>query len=169
MKIDVTKSAIENLIAQIKSDNPSSTISAAQFTAGVPADVDIGLGRGNTDLIITGVPGAGKSGTKTLSYTRLTVVQGTVAPTTELEVIGNDDEATVVAKLIATMGLVASEVETTNYIAPTDAETDGLITIGGKLGSLLYVTNTFDIVLKLSDISLEDDIPNGVLGGFEPA
>ena len=71
MQIDVSKTPIENLILQIKETNPASTVTAAQFTAGLPVAIDVGLGRGNTDLILTSVPGAGKSGTKTLSYTCL--------------------------------------------------------------------------------------------------
>lgn len=169
MKIDVSKSPLENVVGLVVEVNPGKTLTAAQVTAGAPSVIDTGLGRGNTDLLLTAVVGQGKAGSFTFSYTRLALDKGVAVAPTSVQVVDGDDQAASFAKVITALGLKASDVTSSAYTAPVDTETDGTITVSAVADSLLYVGADLVITLTFADPQLDEEFTVKTANGFEPA
>lgn len=171
MKINVGLSALDNLIAQILEDNVGQTLTASQFTPGAVSVFVEGGNDRNSEITLTAVPGEGYTGSKVFHFTRLALDTGTAVPVTSVEVVALDDQAASLAKVITAMGLVAAEVDASDYTAPVDEDTDGMITLTPKAGSLLYVGAPVIILLTLP-VVVEPDMGTtfgtSELNGFEP-
>lgn len=169
MKINLTKTPLENLVLQIVEDNAGLVLTAAQVTAGVPAD--FGGSPQNTQVTLTAVEGQGYTGTKLIKYSRLSMNSGVAVPVTSVEVLDTDNQAAVETKVAAAMGLLKSELTFASYTAPVDVSTPGGINVNPNIASLLYQGNGVAIALTLPvpvDPDLEDEIVIDELSGFDP-
>lgn len=170
MKINVSISAIANLIAQINADNAGLNLTEAQVTIGAPSARTPDANTNNTTLDLAAVAGQGYSGTKTITYMRLGMDSGVVTPVTGLTVTAANTQAEVLTMAATDMGLVEAELEVTAFTAPVDSSTPGSITIQPKATSLLYVgaAKTLDLVINNTK-PLGTALTNGDLTGFNPA
>lgn len=170
MQIDISKSGLENLVAQVVADNSGLSLTAAQVTAGAPSTFSGGAGDQNTQVTLTAVEGQGYQGSKLVKYTRLGLDSGVAVPVTTLQVLAADNQAAVEAKVAAALGLRASELTFSAYTAAAD-EAPGSITISAVAGSLLYVgaDKVLEITVPDVDPDLGDEITNDELNGFDPA
>lgn len=173
MKINLAKTASENLIALILEANAGKSLAANQFTAAVPSVVYPPVGALNTSIVLSAVVGQGyAAGDATFRYTRLGLnsgVQG--SPVTTLEVLATDDQAASATKVLAAMGILASEVDVTDYTAPADSSTPGYITLTPKATSLLYVGDEviIELTVAASPPTLGETFTVTDLNGFEAA
>jgi hypothetical protein len=172
MKIDVAKTAQENLIALIVAANPGKELAANQFTAAAPVVIPDDAGR-NTTITLSAVVGQGYgAGDATFKYTRLSLAGVNVTPVTSVRVVDGDDEAATLTKVLAATGILASEVDASDYNAPTDDSVPGMITLTPKAGSTLYVGE--EVVIELTwaaeaEPTLGETFTVTDLDGFEPA
>lgn len=170
MKIDITKTPLENLILQIKEDNPAVRMTAADVTHNGPA-IWWGLPPQNTQTVLTAVPGTGYVGTRIVSWTRTDMDSGVAVPVTTLEVLSTDDQAAVETKVATALGLMQSELEFSAYTAAVDDQTPGTITVAPLASSLLYLG-----AAKVVEITVPVDVPEDLetsitqdeLNGFDP-
>jgi len=171
MKINVSLTPVANLLAQINADNVGLNLTEAQVSIGVPSARTPDANLNNTTVVLTAVADQGYSGTKTLTYMRLGLDTGVNPAVTSVQVLPSDDEAGTLAKVVAALGLVASEVTGSAYTAPENENTPGSITLSANAGSLLYVGS--DLVIELTvpdtDVDLDGAITTADLTGFEPA
>lgn len=171
MKINVSISALENLIAQILADNAGQTLTAAQFTAGAPTVYDIPEDDRNTEITLTAVEGQGYTGSVAFHYTRLDLNSGVAVPVTSVQVASGDDMAASLAKAAAAMGLIAEEIDGSDFTAPVDDQTPGSLTLTPKATSLVYVGAPVTIALTVpaeTDPAMGDTFTTTDLNGFEP-
>lgn len=166
MKINVAKTGAENILDLVLDANPGLSLTATQFTLGNPSAF-VGTGGRNTQVTLTAVEGEGKTGSKTIDYTRLNPVTGPNAgqAVTGVEVALDATDVQVKAILVALFGLVAADVTVADLVLPVDVDTDGSITLAAATDSLLYVGST-SVVLKapVEDLSGIE----GQMNGFEP-
>lgn len=169
MKINLARTPVQNILDLVKDANPLLTLTEAQFTLSAPAVVAGTAGR-NTEVTLTAVVGQGKTGTKTVAYTRLDPVTGPNegAATTGVEVAGDATAAAIKAQLVALFGVLADEVDVADLVLPTEG-VDGSINLVADADSLLYV-GTSAVVLKLQaeEQDLGTEITQSDLNGFEP-
>lgn len=170
MKINPARSALQNILDLVKDANPQLSLNESQFTLSAPAVVAGTNGR-NTEVTLTAVAGQGKTGSKTVAYTRLDPVTGPNegAATTGVEVAGDASAAAIKTQLVALFGVVFEEVDVANLVLPTEG-VDGSIDLVADADSLLYVGTT-SVVLKLQaeEQDLGTEIAQSDLNGFEPA
>lgn len=171
MKINVSQSPSANLLAQINADNAGLNLTAGQVTIGVPSVRTPDANPNNTTVVLTAVADQGYSGTKTITYTRLGLDKGVNPAVTSVEVVSSDNESASLAKVVAALGLIASEVTSTNYVAPENENTPGSITLEANVASLVYYGPglTVELTVPDADVSLDAAIATGDLTGFEPA
>jgi len=166
MKINVAQTGAENILALVLDANPGLSLTAAQFTLGNPS-VFVGAGGRNTQVTLTAVEGEGKTGTKTIDYTRLNPVTGPNAAqaVSGVQVALDATDVQIKAQLVALFGAVAADVVVSGLVLPVDADTDGEIVFAAAANSLLYVGQT-TVVLKapVEDLSGIE----GQMNGFEP-
>lgn len=82
----------ENLLALINAANPGANIEQGTVSYGTPeaATAPDAQGERNTKIVLTAVPGEGLSGTKTVYYRRLTLVEAGVSTETTVNTSGFD-------------------------------------------------------------------------------
>lgn len=172
MQINVAKTAQENLIDLIIDANPGKSLAANQFTAAAPVVIPDDAGR-NTTVTLSAVVGQGYgAGDVTFKYTRLPLTSGQATPVTTVTVVEGDDEAASLAKVISALGILASEVDASDYAAPADASTPGMITLTPKATSALYVGDAVVIELDIAgevEPTLAETFTVTDLNGFEAA
>lgn len=170
MQINAAKSAIQNILDLVVDANPSVVITPAQVTIGAPSVVSGTAGR-NTEVTLTAVGGQGKTGSKTVAYTRLNPVTGPNASqaTSGINTAVDATDVQVKSALVALFGLVDAEVEVSALVLPTEG-VPGSITLAAKADSLLYVGET-SVKLVTPDVEedLGEEIVTSDLDGFEPA
>ena len=172
MQINVAKTAQENLIDLIIDANPGKSLAANQFTAAAPSAITP-VGALNTSIVLSAVVGQGYgAGDVTFRYTRLPLSSGQAVPVTSVQVAEGDDQAASLAKVIAALGILASEVDASDYAAPADSDTPGMITLTPKATSVLYVGSADVIELTLpaeAEPTLAETFTVTDLNGFEAA
>lgn len=169
MKINVTKTGLENLVLQVVADNDGLALASTQVTAAAPAVIDEGAL--NTSVLLTAVEGQGFAGTKTVKYTRLGMDSGVAVPVSTLEVQPAAEQAAIEAGVVVALGLVAADVVFSAYTAAAEGA-PGSITVGPAPDSLLYVGEVKAVTLTLPVVAtptLEDEIVVDELSGFTPA
>ncbi|MNQ14300.1 hypothetical protein D3C85_272460 [compost metagenome] len=169
MKINLTKTPLENLVLQIVEDNAGLVLTAAQVTAGAPSV--FGGDPQNTQVTLTAVEGQGFTGTKLVKYVRLDMNSGVAVPVTTLEVLAADNQAAVQTKVAAALGLIETELTFSAYTAAVDDTTPGTITVAATAGGLLYAGAAKTIAITVPavpDPDLEDEIVIDELSGFDP-
>lgn len=170
MKIDVTKSGLENIVLQVVADNPGLSLAANQVTVGFASVT--GGGPRNSQITLTAVEGAGFTGAKTVTYNRRDVRDGTVAPVDTITVSAGDDFAATQVKAAVAMGLVFDEILFHDYGAPASAQSPGTMGVSPKNTSILYAGAGKTMSLVLEDgpaPDLETEVTNDELNGFDPA
>lgn len=165
MKVNAAKTAIQNILDLVNAANTAQVLTSAQVTLGAPS-VQAGTGGRNTALTLTAI--ADFTGTQTFAYTRQSLATGAVASTApaKVDTLVDDDQAESVAKVVAALGLVAGEFVASAFSAPTDAVTDGSVTLTALSTSLLY-TGVRVVTLSLADTSLATATPVTDLDGFD--
>lgn len=170
MKINLARTGLQNILDLVKDANPLLTLAEAQFTLSAPVAAAGANGR-NTEITLTAVAGQGKTGSKTVSYTRLDPVTGPNegAATTGVEVAADATAEAIKTQLVALFGILAAEVDVTSLVLPTEG-VDGSIEIVADADSVFYVGST-TVVLKLQaeEQDLGTEIAQADLNGFEPA
>jgi hypothetical protein len=136
MKIDITKTALENIVLQVIEDNPGLTLSASQVTA---SDLAVFGGVQNTQVTLTAIPGQGFSGTDVVYYDRMGINDGIGPDVTSVEVLLTDDQTAVEVKVAAAMGLRFDELAFSDYTPAVNASTPGVIGVSPKPTSMLYM------------------------------
>lgn len=135
MKIDITKTALENIVLQVIEDNPGLVLSASQVTA---SGLAVFAGVQNTQVTLTAIPGQGFSGTDVVYYDRMGINDGVGPDVTSVEVLVTDDQATVETKVAAAMGLRLEELVFSEWTPPVNASTPGQLGVSPKPTSMLY-------------------------------
>lgn len=182
MLINTSKTAIENLIDLIVNDNPSlaSANLGAKVTIGAPSEFI--QGALNTQVLLTAIPNAGFSGTKTVKYTRLGMSSGVASVPSAISINPADTQAQIKTKIAAALGLIEAEIDFVYEGQPQDDDTNPidipvneddtsvLVSVQPKAGSLLYVGAALQIQLTVpdADIPLGDAITVDELSGFDP-
>lgn len=182
MKINVAKSAIQNLVDLINSTNSATSLNltTSQVTFGNPAARTPDADPSNTSVSVSPVNGQGiGAGDITITYTRLALNQGVTGgasgSTLDFTVEGND--ATASASLLATvadhLGLVPGQFQIDSS-TPLSGVTQG----GGAVGilltpvanSLLYAGNvTIQVEWPAATPTLDSLVVNKQQSGFEAA
>lgn len=165
MHIDISKSALENLILQLVVDNGVLDIAPDQLTVGPPETFVDPVADRNTTLLLTAVPDQGWIGFKRVYYTRLGLDSGTVVPVTALSIVGNNTQSAVKARVARAMGLVADELEVVSFVRPL-VSTVGSITLAPIEASLLYLGGARTVAVTLEEYSLDEAIQVTDLTGF---
>lgn len=169
MLIDILKTPVQNLIDLIIDSNPGKTLTNDQFTTAAPQVVAEPVGSENTTVELTAVLGQGYSSSLVVSYTRQPLNAFVLSPVTELTVTPEALEADVLATLVTKLEIMASEVTSAAFTAPTGVEgegTDGSITVTAKPDSLLYI-GTWVVVLKpATEPAMEETFTGTDLDGF---
>lgn len=135
MKIDITKTALENIVLQVIEDNPGLVLSATQVSA---SDLAVHGGPQNTQVTLTAIPGQGFSGTDVVYYDRMGINDGIGPDVTSVEVLVTDNQAAVEAKVAAAMGLRLEELAFSDYTPAVDVNTPGQLGVSPKPTSMLY-------------------------------
>lgn len=171
MKVNVAKTASENLIALILDSNAGKSLAANQFTAAAPSAITP-VGALNTSIVLSAVVGQGyAAGDATFRYTRLPLTSGVQgAPVLTVEVLESDDQAAIIAKVTAAMGILASEVDA-EVVAPVDSNTPGDITLTPKATSVLYVGEAviIELTVAANPPTMAETFTVTDLNGFEAA
>lgn len=171
MKINLALSDIANVLAVVNDTNQASNLNltADQVTFGTVQTVAGTAGR-NSEITLTGVNGKGVEGSRTFAYTRQSLDAGAVASTAPTEVIvqDGDNAATVMGKVVTALGLLPGQVESSDFVAPADVDTNGSITLNALSDSLVYVGSRA-VVVKLpdTDVAFATLAPETDLNGFE--
>ncbi len=137
MKIDISKTAIENVYALINADN-ASTHSAATVTLGVPVVRTPDANPRNTTLELTAVVDGGFTGTDTVTYTRLGMGSGVVTPSFDFEIDGETDAASFKTQVATALGLREDQIQITGTLPAAEGD-DTTMTVAAIADSLLYV------------------------------
>jgi hypothetical protein len=169
MKINLTKTPLENLVLQVVEDNVGLVLAATQVTAGLPS-VFAGDPQ-NTQVTLTAVEGQGFTGSKLVKYVRLGMDSGKAVPVTTLQVLAADNQAAVQTKVAVALGLLESDLAFSAYTAAVDDATPGTITVAPAANSLLYVgaSKVVEITVPaVADPDLEAEIVIDELSGFDP-
>lgn len=169
-KIDRTLSQEENLVKQLKEDNPRFIYPASTLTFG-PALEPQDEAR-NTSVLATAVAGAAFTGDKVYHYNRLDIANGGIDPLlgTSLTVGIEDDEVTVQIKALQYFNLIEEAVSFSAY-NPVTEDADGSVTISTVQPSLLYLPSSVVITLVKQGeepVTLADLADVDLLNGFDP-
>lgn len=172
MKIDATKSAIQNVIDLINAGNTGLNLTAAQVTFGAPVDkTDSGDGR-NSTVTATAVANQGFTGSVDVNYVRRPLNDSVLNPVFSTNVDDGVDKATIISSIAPALGLVASELDLTGDITRPGSGDTSTVTLTVKAGSLLYLAAaTQDITLNWAhhDTSLATAVATTDLPGFDAA
>jgi hypothetical protein len=147
MKIDISKTPLENIVLQVIEDNPGLSLSATQVTAG---DMAVSNGAQNTQVTLTAIPGQGFSGTDVVFYDRMGINDGVGPDVTSVEVLVTDDQAAVEVKVAAAMGLRLDQLVFSDWTPPVDAGTPGSIGVAPDPTSMLYVGDGVTISITVA-------------------
>jgi hypothetical protein len=147
MKIDITKTPLENIVLQVIEDNPGLTLSATQVTA---SDMAVSNGAQNTQVTLTAIPGQGFSGTDVVFYDRMGINDGIGPDVTSVEVLITDDQTAVEVKVAAAMGLRLDQLVFSDWTPPVDAGTPGSIGVAPDPTSMLYVGDGVTISITVA-------------------
>ncbi len=160
MKIDVNKSAIDNVIALINDKN-NTTYRAAELVLGIPGAYSDAQGR-NTKLQVSGRPG-GLSGSAEVHYKRLGLLVNVAEPKTTYDIYDTTTESELFDAVLLGLGLHRDEVVFVQTYTPALTN----IQLRPKTNSLLYTGA--DVTLTLN--KLYPDISNlfgqNLLNGFD--
>ncbi len=165
MPINATLTALENLLALINAANTTQVMTPSEVSTGAPVINATGL---NTSVIVTSLANEGFTGAVTVNYNRRGLTDSVVTPNFTLAgVTINDTNATVLAKIAAQLGLVASELTFTgalNYMGPGGSSTGS---IASNPGSLLYIDGSNQVItLNWVAIPMSTAVTNLNLAGF---
>lgn len=164
MKIDISKTAIENVFALINADN-GSTHDAATVTLGVPAVRTPDANPRNTTLVLTAVVGGGFTGTDTVTYTRLGMGSGVVTPSFDFETDGDTTNASFKTQVATALGLREDQIQITGTLPAAEGD-ETTMTVAAIADSLLYVgSQALTVTWPVPQVPL--DLTTKDLSGFE--
>ena len=169
-KVNIALSGPANILALVNAANPTLNATAAQVTIGNPSVV-AGTGGRNTAITLTAVDNQGFSGTQTFAYTRQALASGgAIAAAKDVPVVvaPADDAEAAFTKVVAALGLVATEVTAGAFTAPVNEDTPGSIVVNPIANSLLY-TGSYTAVLDVpdADVPLSEAASTTDLSGFD--
>lgn len=162
MRVDLTKSASENIIALLN-DTFGTNWTSDMLTLGVP-QVRAGNGGRDTGLVITGVPGKGLKNSREVSYNRLGVLQNVENAQTSWNVDETTTKESLLAQVVAALALLPGEVKL------VEAWADQLpsITLAPVSPNSLIYNESAVLTLVWPTLiqSIDDLLPNAQLDGF---
>lgn len=148
MKIDPTKSALENLLLLVDAANPSGPTQAAQVTyKNLQAATLAGDPVANTSVELDGVSSQGFTGSQTFYYGRLALADEAASPTGSVNVPNGSTAAQILALVANYYGFIPAEISwQTDPVAPGTLPGDTTATIQCS-GSLVYLDGTATVNL----------------------
>lgn len=185
MNIDISKSPQQNLLDLVNSTNSATSLALQlnQFTIGTPSVIEPDAQERNTQIVLTAVPNAGYSGTKTIKYRRINTGQAVPNPNAPITILPSDTQDVIKQKIATALNLRLDQLtfvvdgsdwaSGTNEIPiPTDEDTPvTIVSVIGIANGLLYDSDnwfTVTLVVPDADIPLEDAIVISDLDGFDP-
>lgn len=171
MKIDASKSAIENIVALVNATNAGANLTSAAVTLGA-ATAASGTGGRNTTVQATAVAGQGFKGNVTVSYIRRGLGDSVLTPDFTLDVDDGVTKADIIAGVATKLGLVVAELDLTGDITRPASGLTSTVTLESIAGSYLYVDgSTQAITLNWADhsVDLATAVATTDLTGFDAA
>jgi len=165
MKIDITKTALENIVLQVVEDNPGLILTADQVTLGAVSNF-FGDPQ-NTQVTLTAIEGQGFSGSKVVKYKRLGVLSGKAVPVTSITISATDGFAEAQIAAAEAMGLRWEELLFHDWSPPVNVNVSGIMGVSPKAGGYFYVGAGEMIQVNMS-ADLETQIATDELSGFDP-
>lgn len=146
--IDLTKSATLNFYAMVNAIFPWGFSTAAIQTSNLQPFTPTAPSTVNSVITLTALAGSGFSGTITLHYHRLDILQQVVSPPAKVTILAADTDAQVKAKICAAYNLIAASVQMSSTVRPT-VGVDGSCTMRPPASSMIYTAAGYTIVLTL--------------------
>ena len=174
MKINPEISPLQNLIALVLSANPGATLTEEQFVAGLPAVIVEPVDGINTNIEFKSVLGAGYSRAVTFGYKRLGLDEQVAEAPAEMTALHDCTQEDILTHLAAVLGLIETELQVDEYLAPTINEEDGTeltqgnIKISANEASLLYVGELNVVLRSFVQPAMDDVFTVTELEGFVP-
>lgn len=138
MKIDSSKTPLQNIVALVDLSNNDLDITAADITAGIPAVVtgDINF---NTSVELTATGADNYTGSVEIKYRRLTLNEGLANPPTSTTVSSSTTESQFLDLMASLFKLVRSEIQMVGTYNPGSSGESGDQTFRAIDNSLLYL------------------------------
>lgn len=163
LKIDPTKSTIQNLLDLVDSQNPSGpTIPAQVSISALQADSNAGNVDDNTSVVLTGTSTDGLTGFKgtvKIFYERLALDAEIALPATPVQIPnGTTDAPTILSLVEQHYGFVPGEISWQNFPDPGDSlpiDTVGTIQASG---SLVYLDGTGSVDLSWQGLTYQQTV-----------
>ena len=177
MRIDVSKTVSQNLLALILQANPGLSMREDQITFGVAAELTGDATGKNSQVRVTAVANKGFSGFRDIKFNRLLVSEGVAALPTTISVNPADTPAQIRAKVAEALGLIEAEVEITGVpgengqaFPENEDDTSVSVTVAPIANSTLYRGASISIQLTVpdTDVPLGTAIANDNMDGFDP-
>lgn len=157
MNIDPSKSADQNILDLITSENPDHVFTLDKVDVGeVSAVTGVDY---NSVVTVTAKPNAGFSGSKEVYFTRVTPSQASIVPAYPIRFDAGDTHATMKERICAQLGLIPDEVVLgTNDVfdLPDRSNITRSVSVTPKHGSKLYIGPTHSVNIRLSEYVLEN-------------
>ncbi|WP_250478854.1 MULTISPECIES: hypothetical protein [unclassified Caballeronia] len=169
MKVNLSLTPAENVLALVNAANPSLALDETMVVVASPQDkADTGDGR-NTRVALIG-KGTGYINVVTVNYTRRPINVQVVDPVMSLAVDETFTDAMVKSAIATQLGLIESELNVLGTIENRVGDTTPL-TIESYLGSLVYTADSFDFTLTWApaQVSLAGAVAATDLPGFDAA
>lgn len=154
MKLDLTKNAVDNVLALINAANGTSIVNGRQIALGSPVAFT-GPGGQNTKLNVAGVPGDGVSGNKDLYYNRIGIAGSAASQASTMQVDITMTAADFKAAVASAWHLMESELQD---IVPPASGTPSL-NFAARPDSLTYIGSGS---INLSWVSVVPSQPYGL-------
>lgn len=134
MKLDLTKNAVDNVLALINAANGTSIVSGKQITLGSPVAFT-GPGGQNTKVTVTGISGDGVTGTKDLYYNRVDIAGASLAQATSMQVDQTMQAADFKTAVAAAWNLLPAELAD----IPLPSANQATLSFAARSDSLAYL------------------------------
>jgi len=148
MKIDPTKSALQNLLALVDAANPNGPTNAAQVTyTNLQAATLEGDAAANTSVELDGVSNQGFTGSQTFYYGRLALADEAASPTGSVNIPNGSTSDQILALVATYYGFIPAEISWQSVpVAPGTLPGDTTATVQCS-GSLVYLDGTATVNL----------------------
>ena len=165
LKINVAKTAVENVFDMLNEANPAANVTAENLTLGTPEVMAADeLGR-NVSLVVTAKTAFTHNGSVAIKYRRLNIADETVeTPSVAFNIGQNQDWTALATEIAAAWGMLDGEIEFTppnietadhgdTFTVEITAKADSLCYIGSKSVTLTYREPSLASLLTVTDLN----------------
>lgn len=171
MKINLQKSAQQNLLDLINASNTNSVLASTNVTLGAVADYsNAGDTRRNTQVVVTALQDKGYAGSATIRYRRPTLAQVSKYAGATVTIAPSDTATQALAKVVAALGLLATEVVgPASFTMPANENDPQDFAINAIDGSYLYLKGELKVkvIVPDTDVALDSALTTKDLDGFD--